>query len=68
MEGVKVGCATGSTTHLTGFDHLMVLNHYFLEFAFRCYYQRVSLLIMSHLREALYSILFFLLLKEITSV
>lgn len=63
MEGVKLGPATGSAASLTGFDHLMVPNCNFLLFAYKCYYQRVSLLIMSHLREALQSISLFLLLK-----
>ena len=65
VEGVKVGPATGSTAPLTGFDHLMVPNRHFLSFAFKCYYQRVSLLIMSHLREALQSILFSCCLRRL---
>lgn len=67
MEAVKVGPATGSTAPLTVFGHLMVPNHHLLLFALKCYYQKVSLLIMSHLREALQNTYLFLLLKEISS-
>lgn len=65
MEGVNVGTTTGSTAPFAGFDHLMVPNGHFLSLAFKCYYQRVSLLIMPHLREALQSIPFSCCLRRL---
>lgn len=66
MKGVKVGPIKGSTAPLTGFDPLMVPNHNFLLFAFKCYYQRVFVDNVPFKRSFTEASLF-LLLKEILS-
>lgn len=67
VEGVKVHLVPGSTACLAGLGHFMVPHSNFLSFVLKCYYQRVSSLIITHLRKALQTVSLCLLLKQFAS-